>query len=628
VLARRLRPIGNVDPRQGCAMTTDNTAYDALLQFMYQAPIGLLQTTVAGEITMINPMAAALLMPLAPDGNLVNLFHALAPFAPNLQKQAASHDRPGESICEGLTVTLRADPARNPAPQTLSVRLLKLDAATLMASVADVTLAAAQEQQRLATKLRDVSRTDGLTALPNRAVVLERITHDLERARMDPDWQFAVLFINVDRFNQVNVTLGQAVGDELLRLMAGRLSRMLRPGDALGRATALELTAARLGGDEYVVVMEGLRDAEDIHRIAQRLIDSLGKPYRIGEHHVHVSASMGVVLAAQAGGDADSTLQDANLAMRESKIAGGARYALFEPAMKERAALRGTMETDLRRGLADGELYVVYQPIVALANGQCTGMEALVRWRHPLRGTVPPIEFIGVAEETGLIGALGSFVLSEACRQAVRWKRLLGESAPRTMSVNVSRAQLTDPALADMVRQCLDSSGMAAMDLQLEVTESLAAQDESVLARLHEIKALGVIVALDDFGTGYSSLACLHQLPVDVVKIDRSFVSQVESSRHHRVLIEATILVADSLGMGTVAEGIETAGQASELARLRCEKGQGYLFAKPLSEDDATRWLCARMPAVAQVESTSACGGEFAAPRVHKAEHLTAPGLI
>ncbi|MCY7308078.1 MAG: EAL domain-containing protein [Rhodoferax sp.] len=572
-------------------MNQDTTAYDALIEFLHQAPIGLLQTALDGEITMINPMAASLLMPLAPDGNLVNLFDVLAPFAPGLLDRAAAHDRPGETICDMLQVTLPAIAAHGTLACTLGVRLLMLDASTLMATVTDMTQAVAQQQQQLAAKLRDMSRTDSLTAMPNRAVVLERITHALARARTEPQWQFAVLFINGDRFNRINATLGQAVGDELLRLMAGRLARLVRPGDALGRPAPVELTAARLSGDEFVVVMEGLGTAQDIHGVAQRLIDSLSRPYVIREHQVHLSASMGVVLGTQASGDADSVLQDASLAMRESKRAGGARYSLFEPAMKERAARNGSVESDLRQALAQGELFVAYQPIIGLAGGACLGVEALVRWRHPVRGTVPPIEFIEIAERTGLIGALGNFVLNQACREFVLWKRLLGARAPRAMSVNVSRAQLTDPTLTDQVSQALRGSGMEATELQLEITESLAAQDESVQQRLHELKALGVTLALDDFGTGYSSLACLHQLPVDVVKIDRSFVSQVETSHHHRVLVEATIMVARSLGMGTVAEGIETEAQATILTRLQCDKGQGYLFAKPLAADDMTRWL-------------------------------------
>ena len=600
-------------------MKSDSTAaYEALVQFLYQAPIGLLQTTPDGEITMINPMSAQLLMPLVPDGNLANLFDVLATAAPELRAQAAAHGATSGVICESLRIPLGPAGPRGTAPQTLAISLLKLEDQSLMASVSDVTQAVLQEQQRMASQRRDLSRTDALTALPNRAVIIEHITQALHKAGTDADGEFAVLFVDCDRFSRITDTLGSAVGDELLRLMAGRLNGTVRGGDAVGRAlpqtathahvqrqteteTETETqtqtqTAGRLGGDEFVVLLEGLRHADDVHGVAQRLVDALNKPYGIGDQQVHASASIGIVLRAQAGDDADAVLQDAGIAMREAKRAGGARYVVFEPPMKARAAWRGSVESDLRRALVDGDLFVVYQPILDFATGDCTSVEALVRWQHPQRGTVSPVEFIGIAEETGLIGPLGHFVLQTACGQFVRWQQTLGAQAPRVLSVNLSRAQLADPTLPEQVRQVLASNGLAAADLQLEVTESLAAQDEVIQARLHELKALGLTLALDDFGTGYSSLASLHQLPVDVVKIDRSFVCQLESSAHHRVLVEATVRVARSLGMHTVAEGIETEGQATLLAELQCDKGQGYLFARPLPADAATDWLVRHRP--------------------------------
>ncbi|MBA3590286.1 bifunctional diguanylate cyclase/phosphodiesterase, partial [Methylibium sp.] len=548
-------------------------AYEALIAFLYRAPIGLVQATSDGEITMINPMSAQLLMPLAPHGDLLNLFDVLDSVAPQLRELAVAESEPGAVICDGLRVQLTSVGQPAELPSTLAISLLRLDEKTLMCSVSDVTLVVQQEQQRLVSQLRDATRIDSLTLMPNRAVVIERIDGALHKARTDPQYEFAVLFINGDRFNRINVTLGQSAGDELLRLMAARMNGTVRMRDAVGRATDPEQTAARLGGDEFVVVIEGLRSAEDVRAIAQRLIDALCRPYAIDDFPVHSTASMGVVTRAHAAGDANSVLQDASLAMREAKRAGGARYCVFEPRIKESARLRGSLENDLRRALSAGELFVVYQPIVNLADAGVVGIEALVRWRHPKRGVVPPIEFIEIAEETGLICPLGEFVLNESCRQLVTWQRLLGERAPRLLSVNLSRAQLMEPSVTEKVRSALEASGLSAVCLQLEVTESLAAQDQLIQARLHELKALGLTVALDDFGTGYSSLACLHQLPIDVVKIDRSFVSQVESSAHHRVLIEATVRVARSLGMQTVAEGIETEGQAVVLAGLECDKG-------------------------------------------------------
>jgi predicted signal transduction protein with EAL and GGDEF domain len=382
--------------------------------------------------------------------------------------------------------------------------------------------------------------------------------------------------------------------------VADRLRFALRQRSQVSRARPSEETAARIGGDEFVVFINNLRATDDVYAIARRLLSSLGKPYVIGLHQLHCSVSIGIVLRGGAAGDADVVLQDASIAMMEAKHAGGACYVVFEPAMHERAARLGAMEADLRRAIAERELFLVYQPVVDLQTEDlagCAGVEALVRWQHPTWGVVPPFEFIGAAERCGLIGPIGEFVLDTACRQFVRWHERLGAHAPRTLAVNLSRAQLGPAGFIEAVGAILRSSGIAPGQLQLEVTESLAAQDEAVQMRLHELKALGLTLALDDFGTGFSSLASLHQLPVETVKIDRSFVIQADTSRHHQVLIEATILVTHSLGMTTVAEGIETAAQAAVVRRLGCEKGQGYFFSKPLPAAALEAWLVARTAA-------------------------------
>jgi EAL domain-containing protein (putative c-di-GMP-specific phosphodiesterase class I) len=284
-------------------------------------------------------------------------------------------------------------------------------------------------------------------------------------------------------------------------------------------------------------------------------------------------------------------LQDASMAMREAKRHGGGRYCLFEPGMRVALQSRAQLEAELRQALQDGQFFAVYQPIVRLSDTSTVGFEALVRWQHPQRGVVSPLEFVAVAEETGLIGALGAQMLGMACAQFAQWREALGAAAPKLLSVNVSRAQLAEPGLPALVRQVLATSGLPAQYLQLEITETLAAQSPDIQARLHELKALGVKLALDDFGTGYSSLANLHQWPVDVIKIDRSFVSQIDTSPHHRVLVEATVLVARSLEMVTVAEGVETGAQAAVLQALRCDKGQGYFYARPLTAAQALAWL-------------------------------------
>ena len=572
-------------------------AHEALMQFLYQAPIGLVQATLDGEITMINPMSAQLLMPLAPAGDLSNLFDVLQAATPQLRAQAAAAPYPGGEVCDGLRFAVGAAPPGEELPPTLSLRVLRLDARMLMCSLTDVTAALRLERLQVAAELRDASRIDALTAMPNLAVVLERIERALQRARGDPDYRFVLLFINGDRFNRVNVTLGQAAGDDLLRLMGARINGSVRQRDGAGLQAEAGQTAARLGADEFVVLLEAVNGpdvAAAADAVARRLVEVLGKPYTIGTVPVHSAASVGAVLGDGSAINAAALLQDASLAMREAKRSGGARHCVFKPQMKQRACERARLESELRLAIDEGQLFVVYQPITHLGDASVAGVEALVRGQHPLRGLVSPLEFIGMAEETGLIAPLGAFVLNAACRQLAAWQQQLGERAPQILSVNLSRAQLVEPTLVDEVRHALQTSVVAPARLQLEITESLAAESPLIQARLHELKALGVMLALDDFGTGYSSLASLHQWPVDVIKIDRSFVSQVTSSAHHRVLVQATVLVARSLGLGTVAEGVETAEQAEVLRALQCDKGQGYFYARPLGADAATQWLAAQ----------------------------------
>ncbi|MEO7245980.1 MAG: EAL domain-containing protein, partial [Rubrivivax sp.] len=397
-------------------------------------------------------------------------------------------------------------------------------------------------------------------------------------------------------FKQVNDTHGHGVGDELLRQVAQRLTATLRPGDAVARVGHEQRTAARIGGDEFVIVLEGVHAEAPVLAIVGRLIEALNEPYTVCGFHVHSGASIGVVLDPEADATADSVLRDADTAMYEAKRAGRGRHALFDPSMHQRVAQALKMETELRQALRARELSVVYQPIVDLADGQLRAVEALVRWQHSVDGPVPPSAFIPVAEDSGLITELGLFVLQTACAQLADWKRSLGAQAPQRVGVNLSREQLRQPRLIDDVRACLGDNGLEPRELQLEVTESLAAQDAVVLGTLDGLRTLGVSLALDDFGTGYSSLSCLHKMPIDTVKIDRSFVADAEGSEYHRVVIQATLSVARTLGMASVAEGIETDGQAALMLALGCQLGQGYRFSRPLDPGALTRWLRAGQP--------------------------------
>jgi diguanylate cyclase (GGDEF)-like protein len=568
-------------------------AYEALVQFLYRAPIGLVQAGLDGTVDMLNPMSSSLLMPLARDGSLDNLFTVLQGVLPELPRMVAAFGQPSGVVCEGLRVQLDDSGAAG-ASRVLSVSVLKLDAGRLMATVTDATAEVQREQDRMARRLKNAARTDALTRMPNREALLEQLQQMLGRPAGASG--YALLFMNCDRFRQINDAHGQAVGDRLLVQVGERLRGALRPpSDRIDPQAGSGQLAARIGSDEFAVVLDGMRRREDAERVATRLLDALAKPYQLLGQALTCKLSMGLVWSADAGQFADGMLRDASIAMVEAKRGGGARCVVFDTAMRERAARRADIEADLRLALTEEQLFVVYQPVVGLRADGTTdlgaGVEALVRWQHPERGIVPPVEFIGVAEESGLIGALGDFVLRRACRDFAAWQRELGNRAPRLLAVNLSRAQLGEAGWPGTVRAVLLESGMQPAQLQLEVTESLAAQDQQVQQRLHELKAIGITLALDDFGTGYSSLSSLHQLPVDTVKIDRSFVCQADTSHHHRVLIEATVKVAQSLGMSTVAEGIETEAQAAAVRAQHCAKGQGYLFSRPLTSAALLDWL-------------------------------------
>jgi diguanylate cyclase (GGDEF)-like protein len=552
-------------------------AYEGLIQFLYLAPVGLLQIRSDGLIEMLNPMSSQLLMPLAPNGDLSNLFTVLRAYAPGLERQCRDFKESHGVICEALRIALPEVAGRLGAPQVLSLGLMRVDGDRIMAALVDATSDVRREQRTLARRVDSMARTDTLTLLPNRAALHELLQRMAERPREAGD-HGALLSINVDRFKQINDTWGNAVGDQAIRLMAERLRASLRSDGRRGAHEAVGEVPARVGGNEFAVLLDGLASAATAQRVAERLLQALGKPYRVDEHEINCTFSIGLVTLSGAVPMADDVLRDAGIAMVAAKAEGGGRCVVFQQQMREQAARRGGVEAELRLALERDELFTVYQPVVGILPGSGTGIdrsagvEALVRWRHPERGVVGPVEFIAIAEECGLIGAIGEQVLRTACRDFMRWQRELGALAPRLLAVNLSRAQLAQADLCDTVQAILLACAMRPEQLQLEVTESLAAQGADIQDQLRRLKQLGVKLALDDFGTGYSSLSSLHLLPVDTVKIDRSFVSLADTSFHHEVLIEATVKVARSLGMGTVAEGIETEAQAAVVRRQGCDK--------------------------------------------------------
>jgi diguanylate cyclase (GGDEF)-like protein len=447
------------------------------------------------------------------------------------------------------------------------------------------------EREMLQLELRRQSQTDALTRLPNRSGLIEHL-----QACLVGQKPVAVLFMDCDRFKQVNDSLGHEAGDDLLRELAQRLRQVLRtptPG-AAADADAGPSRAARLGGDEFVVVARGLVDRAGVAELADRLVAALSLPYRIQGLDVVTGVSIGVVLAA-ADSTATQMLRDADTAMYEAKRNHRGRWVLFESAMHQRVSAALSLEGDLREALRAGQLRPVFQPIVEIASGRVVGMEALARWRHPLRGDISPLEFIPVAEESGLIMEVGETMLRLACRAFVGWK-LAQLELPARLSVNLSRAQLTDRALPARIARILDEVGLPATALQLEVTESLAMGDDAVRLVLMALREQGIQLALDDFGTGHSSLASLQTFPVQQLKIDRSFVREIETSAYHRALIQAALQVAKALSLEVVAEGVETASQARMLAELGCPRAQGYLYARPLEASDVPAFLAQASP--------------------------------
>ena len=573
--------------------------HETLIQFLYRTPVGLIDADASGHVRLMTPMAVQLLMPLANNGLLTNLFDALEVALPQLRSLASAHTAERGAVCEALRFEgrpSRSSPANTPV---LSLSLFRSDGGGLTAVVHDAT----REERRQRRRIDAAADSDSLTGLPDRRTVHAHLGERIARA-FASGRPLAVVFINCDRFQHINDTAGHAAGDAVLGQMAVRLldtvqAVPLESADTVPAGLDAPVPSAtpmvgRVGGDEFVVVLE-MDEGQAARSLAPMLVRELGRPYLLGKRSMQCPVSIGIAFPRQADEAPGESLYNARLAMAEAKRDGGGRAKLFDQLMLERAHRRTGLENDLRRAIGGPQLYVVYQPVVRLADGSVEGVEALVRWQHPVHGALSPVEFIGIAEDSGLIGELGAFVLHSACHQFVAWRRHYRAAGPRLLAVNLSRGQLPRKSLVGDIAELLRASGMRADALQLEVTESMAAQDETVQMRLHELKRLGLTLALDDFGTGYSSLASLHQLPVDVVKIDRSFVSQLETSQHHRVLVEATIKVAQSLNLSTVAEGIETQGQADILTAMRCDKGQGYFFARPLEVGRLEEWLNSRM---------------------------------
>jgi diguanylate cyclase (GGDEF)-like protein/PAS domain S-box-containing protein len=443
------------------------------------------------------------------------------------------------------------------------------------------------EYKRISEQLERHGLYDALTNLPNRALFVNRLEHLFRRAERQTGQHlpFAVLYFDVDRFKGVNDSFGHHAGDDLLVEIARRLERSLRPGDTL----------ARLGGDDFAILLEDLRTGTDATRVADRIQQNLIAPFSVEGTEVFCSASIGIALGVGAYTQPQEMLRDANTAMYRAKANGRAGQQIFDADMHRRAVSQLRIETDLRRAIERQEFTVYYQPIVDLGSRKLIGFEALVRWKHPQRGLVPPGEFIPVAEETGLIRPMGMWVLQESCRQVRAWQDRGGP--PMRVSVNLSGHQLAQPDLVEQIRRTLETAGIDPNLLAVEVTESALVRDLSAgAAVLEELRKLKVHVNVDDFGTGYSSLSYLQNLPVDTLKIDRSFVKTMDQEGGRSEIVRAIITLAHSLGMSVVAEGVETRGQLDALTALRCNAAQGFYFARPLPTEEAQKLVDDGLP--------------------------------
>ncbi|MCI1192437.1 EAL domain-containing protein [Calidifontimicrobium sp. SYSU G02091] len=447
--------------------------------------------------------------------------------------------------------------------RTISIVVTRLADGTAIAVHEDVT-----EQRRTEARIAHLARHDALTGLVNRAVLREELERLLARNARGED--LALLYLDLDRFKAVNDSHGHPVGDELLREVAARLRGCVRDTDLV----------ARLGGDEFAIAQCGAPQPTASRRLAQRLIEALSAPFEIAGVQAHIGTSVGIAVAPFDGDDPDTLLKNADLALYRAKADGRGALRYFEPAMDERARRRRTLEADLRAALALQQFHLEYQPVVRVADAAVCGVEALLRWRHPVRGEVSPAEFVPLAEDTGLIVPIGRWVLEQACRDALRWP------ASVRVAVNVSAVQFRHGALLRDVAHALAHSGLAAGRLELEITESVMLREPAqAVAQLAQLRAHGVGVALDDFGTGYSSLSTLHAFRFDRLKIDRSFVHDVERDAGARSIVRAVAGLGRSLGIATTIEGVETPEQLAIARDEGCIEAQGHLFSRPRPAD-------------------------------------------
>ncbi len=536
------------------------------------SPNPIVETDLAGHVRYLNPEAMRLL--------------------PNLQETGAEHP-----FLAGVTSIAKVLQGEGSIRREVKIDEIyyeqvlhyieEIDCLRIYAF--DITERKQAEQQLIHNAFYDQ-----LTGLPNRALFMDRLRQAVGRAKQSPrgnspaqSYQFAVLFLNLNRFKLVNDSLGNQIGDQLLQSFAHRLQTCLRPTD----------TVARLGADEFAILLEGIQSVSDATRVADSIHQTLTSPFYLNESEVFMTLSIGIALNTNTNEQPEELLRNADLAMYRARSQDKACYEVFDAAMHELAVDRLQIETDLRRAIERQEFRVYYQPIVSLSTGRISGFEALLRWQHPQRGLVSPTDFIPTAEETGLITPIGWWTLREACCQLRVWQEQFPASQPLTINVNLSCKQFTQPDLLEQIDKILQETELPVGSLKLEITESVVMDNpDLVKALLLELKKREIHLCIDDFGTGYSSLSRLHHFPISTLKIDRSFVSRIGALGENSEIVQAIVTLAQTLSMDVVAEGIELSEQVSPLIALQCEYGQGYFFSKPVDSDAARALLMAQWP--------------------------------
>ncbi len=473
------------------------------------------------------------------------------------------------------------------------------------------------ERKRAERKLEHNALHDGLTDLPNRPMFLRQLQRACDRAKRDVLYKFAVLFVDIDGFKVFNDTLGHKVGDELILDIGRRLANCLRFEDTLSRVAGkgtgdpqeADEILARLGGDEFTILVGSVRDPSDAMRVAKRIQNALAEPFSIEGREVLTSASIGISLSTTPHERAEDLLRDADIAMFRAKMLGKSRCEFFDEEMHTKAVEQLQLETELRRAVEGKEFLLHYQPIVLLETGELAGFEALLRWQHPVEGLLYPDRFLSVVEKTGLVVPLGKWIFHEACQQARGWESSSIAHAKLAVMVNVSPRQFTYPDLISDIEGALQESGMDPRRLHLEVTESAAMADpERSRHLLTRLKGLGISIGIDDFGTGHSSLSRLRRFPVDVVKIDRSFITHMDSDEEARKIVHLIVDFAHTVNLKVIAEGVEVAAHRDHLKSLGCEYGQGYFFSRPVDQEGVDR-LLARSAGLSGAEIATRAAG-------------------